>query len=82
MPRKHPIEEINLQVTGVSVFSNSDYDGLAIEWSADIGWGQYTFLKEHGTSEWIADSEHMDGPDDRAFGQELLRLWLAECTVQ
>lgn len=43
MSRKHDLNSINLKVENVEPFEHDGEAGLVIEWSSDIGFGEYTF---------------------------------------
>ena len=84
LDRKHKIDEIHLAVNNVEPFASETCSGVIIEWSADIGFGQYTLLRKKDSSgayQWIAETEHMDSEDDKAFGEALLSLWLKQIQI-
>ncbi len=68
MSRKHDINKINLQIDDLEFFNK----GFKILWSSDIGFGEYTIIKEDG--ELSGYSECMDSQDDKAFIKKLLEL--------
>lgn len=72
MSRKFDVNKINLQVNDIGFFKN----GMVILWSSDIGFGEYTIVKEE-RGELIGLSECMDCQEDKAFIRKLLEL-LAE----
>lgn len=80
--RTYDLKEINLKVDKVDVGVFDDFSSITISWSSDsLGIGTYSFHKERGSDEWIADSEHMDDKTDREFGETLLKIWLSQCTM-
>ena len=81
MSRKIDIESINLKVDGVELFELDGEKGFVIEWSADIGFGEYAFIKKNSSGLWTADSEGMDSDDDKAFGKKLLELWMEKMLI-
>ena len=64
--RRHNPQSINLKVENIWLFSHSQ--GIAIDWSSDIGFGEY----EIWFDDWTADSECMDCDEDKEFLAELL----------
>lgn len=81
MSRKIDIESINLKVDGVELFELDGEKGIVIEWNADIGFGEYAFIKRESSGLWTADSEGMDNDDDKAFGKKLLELWMEKALI-
>lgn len=75
-------EEIHLNIDSVRAFSNNRFSGFVIEWSSDIGFGEYTVYQKKDSPEWFGDSEHMDGGDDKEFLKELLRLFVDKITIE
>ena len=82
MSRKNDPTKINLEITSVQPFENNKWEGLAINWDSDIGFGTYMIYKRPEKSELYADSEHMDSNEDKAFLQELLRLLLEKVKIE
>ena len=75
--RKHNVKEINLQIDEVIPFVNSRHSGFIIEWSSNIGFGEYTIYKDSKEeSKWYADSETMDANDNKEFITELMNLFI------
>ena len=81
MGRKHAVDKIHLQIDEVVPFKNEEYAGFVINWSSDLGFGQYTVYKQNGSSEWGADSECMDKGDDKEFITELMRLFVESLCI-
>jgi len=81
MSRKIDIESINLKVDGVELFEFDGEKGIVIEWNADIGFGEYAFIKRESSGLWLVDSEGMDSDDDKAFGKKLLELWMEKTLI-
>ena len=75
------VNEINLCIHEVEPFMNDKYSGFVIAWHSDIGFGEYTIYKAVGSSEWKADSEHMDSEEDRAFLKKLFELFVQELKI-
>lgn len=82
MGRKHKVDEINLQIDDLVTFVNEEYIGFIIEWSSDIGFGQYTVYRTCDSEEWKAESEHMDSNEDKEFIKELMKLFIAKLNVE
>ena len=76
--RKHPIDSIDLKIEEIEPWVNekTGHVGLDIRWSSNIGFGEYTFVKNSEEEGWIVRSECMDSQDDKEFGAALLKLWL------
>lgn len=72
--RKNNPSDIHLQIESLRAFQNDQFSGLVVEWSSDIGFGQYTLYNPKDSSVWYADSECMDSDEDRAFIKELFKL--------
>lgn len=70
--RRYDPKEIHLEVDQVDVFQNNRCEGIIIEWSSDIGYGEYQIKKDLTTNQWEANSECMDSNDDKAFLKQLL----------
>lgn len=69
---KHEVTD--LTIDRVRAFDNELYNGIRIEWSANIGWGQCDIFREKAdeTSKWQAHTESMSSNDDKAFLKMLL----------
>lgn len=72
--REHDVTQIHLSVDSWRPFVNAEYEGISIQWSSDIGFGEYTIYKTKDSDRWFADSECMDSDNDKAFVSELLKL--------
>ncbi len=81
MGRKHNPKEINLQLDSVVPVANERGTGIVIYWNSDIGFGQYTLYHEKGQG-WRADAECMDKGEDKAFLEELMRLFISQVTIE
>lgn len=82
MARKYKADEINLRVTDVVPFINEMHSGFIIEWSSDIGWGEYTIYKPADSDEWYGDSEYMDNNEDKDFIKELTKLFIDRLVIE
>lgn len=82
MSRKNDPTKINLEITEVRPFENNSWVGFEIAWVSDIGFGLYTIYRKPDESEWHGDSEYMDVDEDKAFLQELLRLFLEKIKIE
>lgn len=83
MSRRHKLDEINLAIEEVVPFINENEEGFVIEWSSDIGFGTYRLFR-NTTSEdnkWYGDAEFMDDNNDKAFIQELMRLFIENLKI-
>lgn len=67
--RKNNVDEINLDVRNIITHSAG---GIRIEWTSDIGFGQYDIQIRDGRL--VADSECMDKDEDKAFLRKLLNI--------
>lgn len=79
--RKHDITKINLDAYDIEPFVNEKYVGFVIKWDSDIGFGEYTIYKSVGSDVWLADSEHMDSNEDKAFIKELMRIFIEKLCI-
>ena len=82
MARKNDPAKINLEITDIRPFENNSWIGFEIAWDSDIGFGLYTVYKRPDEKEWHGDSEYMDSNEDKAFLQELLRLFLEKIKIE
>jgi hypothetical protein len=82
MARRYEVDEINLGITDVVPFSNERHSGFIIEWSSDIGFGEYTIYKPADSDEWYGDSEYMDSNEDKDFIRELMKLFINKLIVE
>lgn len=69
---KHEVKD--LTIDRVHAFDNELYNGIRIEWSANIGWGQCDIFREKAdeTSKWQAHTETMSTNEDKVFLKMLL----------
>lgn len=83
MPRRHNVKEINLTIDDVIPFKNENHAGFIIQWSADIGFGEYTLYRspDENKLEWFGDSECMDSNCDKEFLAELMKLFVEKITI-
>lgn len=75
MARTHDDFVRNLRIDAVHIFKHEHCPngGIRIEWSGDIGFGQYDLVLEED-GKFHADSEHMERTEDKYFSKELFRL--------
>ena len=81
MAKRFPVDSINLEVYDVQPFVNERSSGFVIEWSSDIGFGEYTIYKRTDSDEWRGDSEYMDNNEDKDFIRELMRLFIDQLNI-
>jgi hypothetical protein len=81
MARRFEVDNINLDAYEIEPFINEKYVGFVIKWDSDIGFGEYTIYKAVGSDKWQADSEHMDNNEDKAFLNELLKLFVGSLEI-
>ena len=57
---------------------HENHAGFIIQWSADIGFGEYTLYRspDENKLEWFGDSECMDSNCDKEFLAELMKLFV------
>lgn len=67
--RKNNVDEINLDVRNIITHSAG---GIRIEWTSDIGYGQYDIQVRGGKL--VAHSETMDSGQDKDFLRKLLTI--------
>lgn len=82
MQRKLNVKEIHLQVDKLTPFVNENHTGFIIEWSSDIGFGEYTIYKLKNDNNWYGDSECMDSNEDKEFISELMRLFVEKLQIK
>lgn len=61
----------NLEITNIDVFKNEKFEGLTIQWIANIGFGEYIIYKDKKTNKWNIDDECLESKEDRKFGRML-----------
>jgi hypothetical protein len=67
--RKNNVNNINLKIDKVIIKN----DAIRLEWSSDIGYGQYDIHINDGAM--IGLSETMDSDEDKDFLKKLFSLW-------
>lgn len=66
----------------VTPFSNEKYEGIEIKWDSNQGFGTYFIYRAKGSSNWIANSEHMDSNENKNFLLKLLQKFVDEVEVE
>lgn len=66
------MEVTELEIVDIYAFDNDDYEGLRINWSSNIGFGECTLYRPKSAAEWHADTEYMCNSSNRAFLKKLL----------
>lgn len=82
MSRKFEVDKIHLKIYEVRPFEYTKSVGFTILWSSDIGFGEYTIYRMKDSQKWVADSEHMDINEDKAFVKELMRLFIEKLEIK
>jgi len=67
--RKNNVDEINLDVKNIITHNAG---GIRIEWTSDIGFGQYDIQAREGIL--VGHSETMDMGEDKDFLRKLLSI--------
>ena len=69
---KHEVKD--LTIDRVHAFDNERYNGIRIEWSANIGWGECDIFRanEDAADKWQAHTESMSTNEDKTFIKTLL----------
>lgn len=64
----------DLTIDRVHAYDNELYNGIRIEWSANIGWGQCDIFRDKSDPKetWKATTECMSTNDDKTFLKTLL----------
>lgn len=75
------MKDIHLSIDSVDAFAHIRYSGLAISWSADIGFGELMIYKDNCTDKWRADTETMCSAEDKEFLRAALNKWVDEIDV-
>lgn len=80
---KYNVTNIHLQIDNIEGFYNDNNTGFIIQWSSDIGFGEYTLYRNIKDVDFklYADSECMDKDDDKEFVSELLKLLVEKIIV-
>lgn len=81
MARKHRVDEIHLEISDLIPFVNEQYIGFKIQWTSDIGFGEYTIYKTADSNDWYGDAEYMDNNDDKDFIKELMKLFIEKLNI-
>lgn len=68
----------NLKITGFYPYHNYKYEGVAIEWASEGGFGTCDIFRPKGEGKWRVATEHMSTNTNREFLRELFAQ-LAEC---
>lgn len=74
-------DEIKVQVDDINTFFNDKYVGFVIEWSGNVGFGEYTIYRSTKGSSWHADSECMDDNEDKSFLKKLFEDLIEQITI-
>ena len=74
--------KINLKIDDFYPFVNNQSMGITIEWSSNIGFGQYTIYKSADSDKWAADSEGMDDNEDKEFIKSLMELFIEKLNIE
>lgn len=80
--RQYNPSEINLTIDKFKPFENEKYVGIKIEWSSDIGFGEYLIYKDLESNRWRADSEATDKGEDKDFIRELMKLFIDQLEIK
>ena len=69
---KHEVKDLTIK--NVYAFDNEMFNGIQIEWCANIGWGQCDIFraKEDAADKWQAHTESMSSNEDKTFLKMLL----------
>ena len=79
MDKKFKASEIHLKIDKVIPCVG----GLLIEWSSDIGFGEYAIYQcKDDPNQWCADSECMDINEDKEFTRELMKLFVEQLDIR
>lgn len=76
MKRKNDVNAINLKIDRVIIKN----DAIRLEWSSDIGYGQYDIHTNDGVM--IGLSETMDSNEDKDFLKKLFSLWVDQIIIR
>ena len=77
MGRRHNIDDYKVRVDDVQIQDNV----IIIQWSGNIGFGEYTIWKGIPSGKLSADSERMDSSEDKAFLELLLKDIVSQIEV-
>lgn len=68
-------KDYKIHAVEVNVYSN----GIVINWTADIGFGEYELVKD---GKWTGYSEYMDKGEDKTFLRDLLMAFADSVEVK
>ena len=73
MGRLSVVDKItDLEIDNIQPYSNSKYEGIEINWSSNIGFGQCNIYKEKESDDWKVATEYMCSNEDKKFLKMLL----------
>lgn len=70
---------IEVEVTELEPFINEKFQGFKLIWVGNIGFGEYIIYTDG--ENWYADSECMDGNDDKWFIQKLMSSFIEKLKI-
>ena len=75
-------DKVEVVVDSLEPFKNEEAQGFILNWSGNIGFGQYTIYQNvDDPCKWKGDSECMDHPDDKWFIKKLLESFINQLEV-
>ena len=75
-------DKVEVVVDSLEPFKNEEAQGFILNWSGNIGLGQYTIYQNVDDScKWKGDSECMDHPDDKWFIKKLFESFIDQLEV-
>lgn len=73
-------KDYQIEITGVDAYEFTNENGLVVNWSSNIGWGQTNFSFELDGTIKVA-TEHMCTNDDKDFLYQLMKALVDKCEV-
>ncbi len=75
------LDKSTVQIDEVKMFRRENEQGMIINWSANIGWGELTFY-QNDDGEWKADTECLCSDEDKEFIKAILDKFIDEVKVE
>ena len=74
--------EVDVKIDEVKPFISEKFNGIAIKWYGDIGWGEYMLYRKEGDNKWYGNSEYMDSKNDKVFLKLLLNEFVDKVEIE
>ncbi|MBQ6482720.1 MAG: hypothetical protein IJI45_16550 [Anaerolineaceae bacterium] len=74
------VKDYKIEITEVRPYSHSGYNGMYIDWTSAIGWGETSFFFEPDGSIEV-DTENVCSNDEKEFLYQLMKAFVDKCEV-